>query len=355
MSVLGAVEVVRQYWTCPDCGHREFMYDHQIQWRHGQSAKLRNWVARCCQAMPYDEAQALLAELLGVRLAHRTVETITGELGAHLRQAEDQAVFSGPLPEPEPGQPIPEYLCIAIDAVKVPLRGEWVDMKVAQLYVWLPGATEREGTRVAVEYVCGIEPWDRFGQRVAWYARRRGSAHGARVVVIGDGADWIWDLAQRFFPGAIEILDWYHATQHLWTVGKALYGERPEAHAWVEARKTELWQGQVQQVVARMGYAGSGLRRRQTPVSTPELHKAVRDGQRYFRKRARRMCYDRYRAQGLCVGSGTVEAACKNLVTQRAKGSGMRWTKAGLLHVLTLRARYLSKQWDQVEAGLLAA
>lgn len=355
LSAVGEVTVERQYESCRRCKHHHFAFDEQIGWRHGQSTKVRNWIALCAQAESFDGGRALLAELTGVEVAHRTMETVSQGLGAVLRQAENTAVFHEPEPTYPSGQGVPDTLCIVVDAVKAPCLPDWRDVKVATIFEWRPGRGEREGQRLNVEYVFGIEHWETFGRRVEIAARRRGSHAGAHVVVAGDGADWIWDLAQRHFPGATCIVDWFHAVEHLWSVARAMFGDSELAQAWVRRRKAELWEGQVSAVCAAMGYARSGVQRRSHHDNRRGTLKLIDDTRRYLLVRRERMQYHLYRQQGLFIGTGTVEAACKTLVSQRAKQSGMRWKEPGLIDILALRALRLSHQWLRIHQAALAA
>lgn len=355
LSAIGPITVERQYESCPHCAHHQFSFDEQIGWQCAQSAHVRNWIALCAQAEPFDAGRALLAELTGITVAHRTMETVSQNLGAALREAENVACLYRPEPQPPPQRITPGTLCIAIDAVKAPCRPDWRDVKVAVLFEWRAGHQPGRGQRINEEYIFGIEHWETFGRRVEIAARRRGSHAGAQVVVIGDGADWIWDLAQRHFPGAQQIVDWYHVVEHLWAVARALYAEPTQREAWIKQRKTELLAGNIQAVCATMGYARSGVQRRARQPDRAGVLKLIDDTRRYLRARQHRMQYQDYLDQGLFRGSGVVEAACKTLVTQRAKLSGMRWTEIGLISILKLRALRLSRLWPQVEHNLLAA
>ena len=181
-----------------------------------------------------------------------------------------------------------------------------------------------------------------FQARVRRAAQRGGFGPATRSVVLGDGAAWIWRLAQEEFPGAIQIVDLWHAKEHPWEVSQAIHGPGEAADAWARARCDELDAGDLPAVLAAL----------RPHVATCE---DARKGRDFIERNRARMQYAEFRAQGLCVGSGVVEAGCKTVVGQRLKRSGMRWTLAGANAMLALRSCILSGGyedfWEQ-RAGL---
>lgn len=188
-------------------------------------------------------------------------------------------------------------------------------------------------------YVGAIEPAEVFGHRLYAEAVRRGVPRAAQRIVLGDGAPWIWGIAEEHFPGAIQIVDLYHAREHLAGLGKLLYGPgSATAKAWTAARTEDLDAGAVERVLAALGR----LRRR-----GKEVQEAVRKAGNYFETNAARMRYAHFRRQGLFVGSGVVEAGCKTIVGHRLKQSGMRWTVRGANAIIALRCCELSSRWEE--------
>jgi hypothetical protein len=157
-------------------------------------------------------------------------------------------------------------------------------------------------------------------------ARRRVS-QAEEVSTVNDGADWIWDLTDKYLPQRrVEILDWPHAMENLAKAGKAGWGEgTPEAQAWLEQRKTELWKGQLVQVEI-------GLE--QLPRRYKQRGKDIRQVKSYIDQHWKRLHYDRFRAEGRPIGSGTVESAARNVVTWRMKRGGQRWSEPGATRAL---------------------
>ena len=152
-------------------------------------------------------------------------------------------------------------------------------------------------------------------------------------MVLGDGAPWIWNIADELFPGAVQIVDLFHAKQHLWDVAKAIYGPGTDmAERWAKRRRDELDDG-------RLGALLRALRRHE---GRDEARRCID----YIRRNRHRMRYPAFRASGLCVGSGVLEAGCKNVVGTRFKRPGMHWSVAGVNAMAALRCCVLSNRFD---------
>jgi len=206
-------------------------------------------------------------------------------------------------------------------------------------------ATDEDGRPVrdpaSSSYVATFAPAAEFGTLMAAEARRRGAGHIRQLVILGDGAAWIWNLATTHFPEATQIVDLYHAREHLHDLAKLLefmLGDHKDA--WLAARLAELDDGDTEAICAAartFPLAGNKAAGLQTALG-------------YFEHNAHRMCYAHFRKLGMFVGSGAVEAGCKAIVAQRCKLSGMRWTLTGAYGILTLRCLDASGRWEQAWA-----
>ena len=160
-----------------------------------------------------------------------------------------------------------------------------------------------------------------------------------KKAVVGDGAEWIWNLAHQHFPGAIQIVDLYHARQHLWNLARQLYPQdEKKRNAWI-GRHQKRWldQGKIEKLVEAL---------RSIPAPDTQLAEKVRIEADYFQSNAARMRYPRFRQQHLFVGSGVIEAGCKTVVAQRLKRSGMFWTVRGANAILALRCTHLNGRFE---------
>ena len=262
------------------------------------------------------------------------------------------AAEAGQAPPPDAGEVPPTALLVEVDGVQVPLERSWNEMKVGVVAPLGPATeTDPESGRVRLavgrQSVCaGFEPAATFWYRVYAEACRRGLGLPSLtlVVLLGDGADWIWRYGRQFLAlkgvELVEIVDLYHAVEHLWTVAHAVFGaSSPKAAAWVEPLKGALLLEGVGPVLAALEALA--------PAAGTETAEEVRKALGYFTTNASRMDYPRFLARQVPIGSGAVECACKTLVQARAKQAGMRWSRAGVQAVLSLRAVHRSGRWDQ--------
>jgi hypothetical protein len=157
-------------------------------------------------------------------------------------------------------------------------------------------------------------------------------------VILGDGAEWIWNLADLHFPGAIQIVDLFHARQHLWDLARLLYPAQ-DAHQrqWILRHQPKLDEGKIEKLVR---YLGS------LETSWPDLAETIRKTAAYFQRNAQRMRYPEFRRQHLFVGSGVIEAGCKTVIGSRLKQSGMFWTVRGANAIIALRCSRLSGRFE---------
>jgi hypothetical protein len=204
------------------------------------------------------------------------------------------------------------------------------------------------GLVAAPSYVAAREPAAAFGRRLAAEAARRGALEVVRwegglvgrglavlreAAIVGDGARWIWELAAEHFGARVEIVDGFHAAEHLHAAGRALCGEGAPALAWAEARLGDL-------LAQGAGPVLAALRAAKAP--TAEARAILRTERGYFRTNAERMAYPEFRLDGLPIGSGAIESAADHLVQRRMQRAGMRWSDCGGDAVLALRARLRS-------------
>jgi len=357
-TVLGPDTVRRAWYHCSGCRGGLAPVDAELGIAGGSlSPGLRRMVARVGSAEPFAGARRDLAELAGIELTAKRVERSAEADGELLRAAvehEAEAVLSGAVVPLARGEPT-DKLYVALDGTGVPTvpadtagrRGKGPDGRARTREVKLgclftgTGLDER-GRPVrdpdSSSYVATFETAERFGSLVYAEALRRGVGRARRVVVLGDGAPWIRDLAGEHFPGAVEIVDLYHAREHLHALGAlvlpALGADGP---GWLAERLAELDRGDIEALLAAARALAPAARE-------PEVERALG----YFETNRDRMRYARFRELGLFVGSGAVEAGCRAVVHQRLKLSGMRWTVRGAGAIIGLRCQAASARWDQV-------
>jgi hypothetical protein len=161
------------------------------------------------------------------------------------------------------------------------------------------------------------------------------------LVFVCDGAVWIWKLIEHYVPNAVQIVDWYHASQYLPPVAEAVFGkDTPEYHDWLAQARTQLWEGEIEALIHDCRLFTS------IPSAETSVHNAIS----CFSNNRKRMDYARFRQQGYFIGSGTVESAGKQIATLRLKRAGARWTEDGAVSTAKARAAWLSNQWDDLAA-----
>jgi hypothetical protein len=358
-TVVGPVRLRRAWYHCPSCGHGLAPGDAELGISGASlSPGLRAMVARVGSSEPFAQGRRDLAALAGLELTAKRVERSAeadGELVRAAAEAEAEAVIAGRVvPFPAAG-PV-EKLYVALDGTGVPMvpretagrRGKGPDGRARTREVKLGclftgTGLDARGRPVrdpgSSSYAATLGTAERFGSLVYAEALRRGAGHAGQLIVLGDGAPWIWNLAAEHFPDAIEIVDLYHARQHLHALGAlvapALGADGP---GWLADRLAELDRGEIEALLA----AARGLTL--ADAGSQEVEKALA----YFETNLERMRYAHFRELGLFVGSGAVEAGCRAVVAQRLKLSGMRWTVRGAAAIVSLRCEGASGRWDDV-------
>ena len=243
------------------------------------------------------------------------------------------------------GEPIP-VLYVQVDGTGVPVvkketlgrqgktPGEPAHTREAKLgCVFTQTTWDQEGYAIrdpdSTTYVAAIETAEEFGKRIYLEAWKRGWARAEKKVFMGDGSEWIWNIADQHFPNATQIVDLYHARQHLWDVARKLYPHQDaEQRRWMMIHQDLLEEGQIEELVAAL---------RAIDCSRPEVAEKIRVEAGYFDNNQERMRYPTFRAQHLFVGTGVIEAGCKTVIGSRCKQSGMFWTVRGANAILALR------------------
>jgi hypothetical protein len=313
-----------------------------------------------CARGVFQDTHEVLERLLGIPLAVSTLEDVVLEVGGRLRAAEDERVRrlfgEDQLPAADAllAQVVGKRAYLCMDAAKAHTDGAWHDIKVATFFPGLPPSAKTAEKRPWDEvgpkrYLALQEEAESFGKRVYTFALRLGCERVRELVVLGDGAEWIWKLARHHFSDAQQILDFYHASEHVWEIAKRVFGEGEAVGAqWAEGCVERLREE------GPRGLLGSLKELRPRELSAATRAAVIKEIQ-YFRRNRRRMQYPTYRSQGLMIGSGPVEAACKSVVGGRLKGTGMRWSGAGADAMLAIRSEVLAGRYDEIAQYARAA
>jgi hypothetical protein len=302
--------------------------------------------------------------LAGLEVTSKSVERTAEAIGADLvqrEQEENQKALQLDLPVIV-GQPI-RILYVQMDGTGVPVvkketvgrkgktDGQPAHTREAKLgCVFTQTTWDKKGFALrdpdSTTYTGAIETAEEFGKRIYREGLRRGWNRAKKKVVIGDGAEWIWTLVAEHFPDAMQIVDLYHARQHLWEVARKLYpNDEVKQKAWMKVHQKRLLdKGKIKKLV-------DALR----SIDNPEVAEKIRTEANYFEKNAERMNYPKFRRQHLFVGSGVIEAGCKAVIGARLKQSGMFWTVRGANAILALRCSHLNGRFEDYWEGRRAA
>ena len=347
-TILGSITIERPYYLCPACQHGQHPLDtHLDLCAGGRSAGLDELLALLGATQDsFSDATSVLERLTLVHVCPNGARAATEALGAVL--VADQTKHASAAEEGHTrlpaDAPSPQRLYITMDGVLAHLHtAGWSEFKVGCCYQTRsrPERTRPERLEVrahSLSYVTAHVEAQTFGWQLWQEAARRGVREADEVVVVGDGAHWIWNIADTHFPQATQILDWYHASEYVWAAATTLWGDtHPQREAWAHCQLDALWTGKVEQVLAALEEqkgAGEGV--------TAALS--------YYTTHRGRMDYAAYRARGLQVGSGSVESGCKQVVSARLKGAGMIWDASGAEEVATVRAWLKSGRWEEAMA-----
>jgi hypothetical protein len=358
LTVVGPVEVLRPYYLCAHCGLGQFPVDVELDIENTEfSPGVRRMQAMVGQEAPFDHGRQQMKVLAGLEVTTKSVERTAEAIGADIarrQQSEIQKALQLELPVVA-GAPIP-VLYVQMDGTGVPVvkketvgrqgktQGQPAHTREVKLgCIFTQTSWNQEGYPIrdpdSTTYTGAIESAEEFGRRIYAEAYRRGWSRARKKVVIGDGAEWIWNLVALHFPGAIQIVDLYHARQHLWEVARKRYpNDEGKQKDWMKIHQKRLLdRGKIEKLVAALRSIESDNR---------EVAEKIRTEADYFERNAERMRYPKFRGQHLFVGSGVIEAGCKTVVAFRLKRSGMFWTVRGANAILALRCCHLNGEFE---------
>ena len=362
--MLGDVRLERDIQQCNKCGKWRALQDEVLDIkRSGYSPGVRKLLSKAGADLCFDEASEHLHEFAGLRVTDKEIERITEGIGQEISNEDDEAVRVQMSGDPPMSEEMPAKLYIACDGTGVPVlkketegrqgKGESGEAKTREAKlgcVFTQTACTSEGEPIrdagSTSYVGRIETAEQFGNRIYAEAQRLGLENAGQVIFLGDGATWIWNLAEQHFPKAIQILDFYHAREHLEALSRLLHPEDQSAREMFSSSLVgKLRQGLILDIIAELkNLELSGKKRK-------ERDREVE----YFEKNQSRMRYNEFREAGLFIGSGAIEAGCKSVIAHRLKQSGMRWSVRGANTIIALRCRIKSARFEDYWEQRLAA
>jgi hypothetical protein len=363
LTAVGDVELLRPWYLCPHCHKGQCPADAALDIEKLElSPGVRRMLALVGSEAPFDHGRQQIELLAGLKVTAKAVERTAEAIGADIAQGEQREIQRARQLD------LPIVLCQPIPVLYVEMDGTGVPVVKAETEgrsgkqngqpahtrevkigsVFTQTTWDKEGYAIrdpdSTTYVAAIETAGEFGPRIYLEAWNRGWERAEKKVVIADGAAWVWNTADDHFPGAIQIVDLFHARQHLWDVARKLYpNQDPEQKRWLAIHQDELLdEGKTEDLVVAL---------RAIESSNPELLETIRTEADYFERNTERMRYPKFREQHLFVGSGVIEAGCKTIIGSRCKQSGMFWTVRGANSILALRCCQLNGRLEDYWAA----
>jgi hypothetical protein len=342
-GLFGWMQINRDYYFDGEQGHCPA--DAALALEGSYTPALARLLCRSAAQASYHEASRDLFEYGGIQVCERQIQRLVQEMAPAI----------GPwLESQKPARPAEGLMYVCPDGTGVPMRkdelvgrkgkqpdGSAKTREVKLGCVFLQTEVDEKGHPIRLEdstsYIGSFEPAAEFGLLLRQEAQRRGMAQASKIILIGDGAAWIWELARGNFGGAIQILDFYHALQHLHALVDAICGkDTSEGKQRIKRWKKWLLKDQAAQIVRE---AKAELER---CLDKEKAQKEIA----YLENNLGRMAYGTFRKAGYFIGSGVVEAGCKTVVGKRMKCSGMFWSEEGGQGILDLRSALLSDRLD---------
>jgi len=357
LSVVGPIRIRRPYYFCSYCCKGQAPVDSELGIAGRESSPgVRRMEAVVGSSAPFGRGCEPLRVLAGLEVTAKAIERTAETIGADIARNDQQEVARAkqlvfPIVSK---QNIPK-IYVLMDGTGVPvvpaetqdrmgkIEGQRAHTRECKLgCVFTQTSVDDQGRPIrdpgSTTYSGAIETAEEFGLRMYTEAWRRGWEWATLRIVIGDGAIWIWNLADQHFPGAIQIVDLYHARQHLWTVAALLFpNDSTRQKRWMASAQRLLDQGKIENLVKRL---------RKLQSENQEVVKKLSLEAEYFERNASRMRYPAFRKLGLFVGSGVVEAGCKTVIAARLKCSGMFWTVDGANAIIALRCSLLNGRFE---------
>lgn len=358
LTIVGPARLSRPYYLCSRCHVGQFPVDVELDIENTEfSPGVRRMQALVGQQAPFDHGREQLKILAGLQVTTKSVERVAEAIGTDIAQSEQEEIQKAlqlDLPVLA-GESIP-ILYVQMDGTGVPVvkketlgrpgktEGQPAHTREVKLGCAFTQTTwDQEGFALrdpdSTTYTGAIETAVEFGKRIYREALKRGWRMAKKKVVIGDGAEWIWNLVAEHFADAIQIVDLYHARQHLWEVARQLYPqEEAKQRAWMKVHQKRLLdKGKIEKLVRVL---------RAIHTTNAQVTEKICSEADYFERNAERMRYPKFRRQHLFVGSGVIEAGCKTVIGSRLKQSGMFWTVRGANAILALRCSHLNGRFE---------
>lgn len=309
----------------------------QHTFHFGISSKLQELLCLVGQAYVFEEGSEILNQTLGIKISSKQIQRVSEYYGQVIEEQQEQYISE----EKEvPLLPIlneEELIYMMMDGSMVYTREEeWKEMKVGRIFAGIDRVPIQKNRNQITQsmYVCHLGNHKDFFAKLEAYIRSY-----KNIVCIADGAKWLWNWVEDNYPDVIQILDFYHAIEKLAIFASNQYIDKEERKKWMEIQKQQLLNNNVKIIINQL---------QETIAISKEAAKTQTDAIRYYQNNITRMQYKTYVEKGYLIGSGAIESAHRNVVQQRLKLSGQRWSMNGAQQIVNLRAYKKSNRWAEV-------
>jgi hypothetical protein len=336
ITLHGALVYSRAYYWCPSCRKGTHPTDTQLAATQGQfTASVRALACRFSSLLPFAKAAKELELVCGIHVSPSTMKRIAMQTGSALVRSWQLIDKRLVLDSEQDAISSPDRMQISMDGVMVHAGGRYREVKLGVCYV--PSA---DGPKNDTYYATLGNCHD-FGKRVKTLSLRAGESKCRSVAVVADGSDWIWKQAGLYYTQRVQILDFFHASQHLYSLANTVFGEGDkQVSEWVHALQKKLREDEIVQVLQEV---------RKLDCTTTVQKEEKRKVYTYLHGHQGRMQYKTYESKGYHIGSGVMESSCRWVVQQRMKAPGMRWSNTGAEHMLFLRTACCSDDYGMVK------
>lgn len=355
LSIFGYIPVTRDTFFCRRCrkGYGIIDKELEIYGKHRMTKEMVETIAYVAQLVPsFERASEAMNKLLKVDVSPTQIQIVSEEVGEKVFQSDmSEAEEIYEKPEVSAPQELPRHrkygrLYILTDGSQVNTRIKdtdgltWKEMKLGLVFCDKDVIRRGDGSHTIAkkEYVSYLGSVSEFKKLVFAAAVRAGYGKIKEVVVVGDGAQWIWNMCEELFPDAVRILDFYHLSENVHDYSRAIYPQdEVNRKKWVNQVLDAVTNGKVCEAIKLV----EQKKDESVPDNTVNLYT-------YFMNNQKRIDYKAYKDNGYYIGSGAIESANKMVIQQRMKQSGMRWSIHGGQYIAALRTKHESGLWDDI-------
>jgi hypothetical protein len=286
------------------------------------------------QQLVFEEASEMLYQLIGIRVDAKQIERLCHHYGEKLEEQQQEQINSG---QAAVNYSNKQWYYIMLDGGMLLTREEgWKEMKLCRIFSGQEIVQVNKDRKQILQsnYIGHLGTHKEFLAKVETH-----SDNIEHKIIVADGAPWIWNWADDLYPESIQILDFYHAKEHLCDFAEIQFKDEQQRNQWVDYQSLRLLNDQIEQVITDLtAIKTTGTKARKTKTALIK----------YYQHNCKRMKYRTFKEKGWLIGSGAIEAAHRHVIQQRMKLSGQRWTIKGAQQVANLRMTYKSNQWSKL-------